>query len=675
MRNLIAGALLAIIMLGYSAIAANSRISLSIDDISSPVFSAKNIKVRLAGQQFSKLEFRIGEIAVQRKTWRNVKIYCVHFQLKNELIECISGKILLPNAAPIAVALRFFSHKRVLEIKVKPNSDEVWHISLHWKDNMWRSKLTVTNGQAKHVARWLPNSETMPMPGEGDINGIIKLSGSMDGIAQIVAELLIDKLAFSDLYGLRAGENVSVLFNFNAVYSSDHNHWQWHSDVNWLEGEVFWQPLYFTGGGSSLSLNGSMNKQNIDLRHGKIFLHDIGEFFFSGSLARPSKKLIDFDLHATSVEMSSMFDQILRPFLSDTVFSEMNVTGRSSLAWRFHDGINQSLVLDLHDVSVTDQQNRFAFNRINAHIPWQMDNATVADIRFLSGQVLRIPFGAVRVPLEINQFEFKIPQLVLPVLDGELKLENFYASHHHNNWHWQFNGELLPISMEKLTEALQIQLMHGTLSGVIPKVSYVDSTIAVEGELLFSIFDGMITAKNLKLIEPLGLTPHLTVDLEMNNLDLELLTRTFSFGSIQGRIDMDMQNLELASWWPIKFDAKLTSSTGSYPRRISQAAIQNISALGGATAVATIQRSFLQFFEEFTYSNIGWQCSLRNNVCRMDGIEPAFVSESTEPQGYVIVKGGGIPAITVIGYNRNVDWEELINRLKRITQGNNPVIQ
>ena len=38
------------------------------------------------------------------------------------------------------------------------------------------------------------------------------------------------------------------------------------------------------------------------------------------------------------------------------------------------------------------------------------------------------------------------------------------------------------------------------------------------------------------------------------------------------------------------------------------------------------------------------------------------------PHGYLIVKGGGIPAITVIGYNRDVDWWELLNRLQRITK-------
>ena len=47
----------------------------------------------------------------------------------------------------------------------------------------------------------------------------------------------------------------------------------------------------------------------------------------------------------------------------------------------------------------------------------------------------------------------------------------------------------------------------------------------------------------------------------------------------------------------------------------------------------------------------------------MDGIEQA-------PQGYVIVKGGGIPAISVIGYNRHVSGTELVDRLKRITQKN-----
>ena len=46
------------------------------------------------------------------------------------------------------------------------------------------------------------------------------------------------------------------------------------------------------------------------------------------------------------------------------------------------------------------------------------------------------------------------------------------------------------------------------------------------------------------------------------------------------------------------------------------------------------------------------------------------------PQGYVIVKGGGIPSINVLGYNRKVGWDELIDRLKRVTQSNvHPIVK
>jgi hypothetical protein len=205
--------------------------------------------------------------------------------------------------------------------------------------------------------------------------------------------------------------------------------------------------------------------------------------------------------------------------------------------------------------------------------------------------------------------------------------------------------------------------MHGTLSATIPTVRYAKSTLNVDGALLFKLFDGTITAQQLALEDPLGKVPRLTGDIEMRNLDLDLLTRTFSFGKITGRIDAEVKSLELVNWDPVRFDARVASSAGDYPRRISQAAVQNISALGGAGAAAAIQRSFLRFFETFGYSALGWSCRLELDVCHMGGVQNV-------PQGYVIVKGGGIPAITVLGYNRNVGWRELLARLKRVTEGN-----
>jgi hypothetical protein len=55
---------------------------------------------------------------------------------------------------------------------------------------------------------------------------------------------------------------------------------------------------------------------------------------------------------------------------------------------------------------------------------------------------------------------------------------------------------------------------------------------------------------------------------------------------------------------------------------------------------------------------------LRNGVCDMGGVDNGSGS------AYAIVKGGGIPAITVMGYNRAVSWDELVGRLKRVIKGN-----
>jgi hypothetical protein len=217
--------------------------------------------------------------------------------------------------------------------------------------------------------------------------------------------------------------------------------------------------------------------------------------------------------------------------------------------------------------------------------------------------------------------------------------------------------------------ALGLPVMQGTLSGVIPRIRYEDGAVAVDGALLLKIFDGTVVIRGLQMLDPLGRIPRLRASIDMRNLDLALITRAFSFGSMTGRVDSTVQDLELANWRPVRFDARIESSHGEYPRTISQRAVQNISALGGVGAAAAIQRSFLRFFDLFRYARLGLACRLHNDVCEMSGI-------ADRQYGYVIVEGGGLPAITVLGYNRHVGWSELLERLQRVTQSNvRPVVK
>jgi hypothetical protein len=120
---------------------------------------------------------------------------------------------------------------------------------------------------------------------------------------------------------------------------------------------------------------------------------------------------------------------------------------------------------------------------------------------------------------------------------------------------------------------------------------------------------------------------------------------------------------------PQAFAARVETSPGDFRKRISQRAVQNISSLGGAGAGAAIQRSFLRFFETFGYDRIGLSCRLVGGVCEMGGLEEGG-------HGYLMVKGGGLPALNVMGYNRRVSWDVLVSRLKAIAAGNSrPVIE
>ncbi len=335
--------------------------------------------------------------------------------------------------------------------------------------------------------------------------------------------------------------------------------------------------------------------------------------------------------------------------------------GSADLGWRFVDGALQAFYLNLHGAQFQDRQRRFGLAGLDASIPWERAAPTQARVTLERAEVLRLPIGRIEVPVELDGFVARVAKVEVPVLDGKLHMSDFVARRQDDAWEWTFAGGLTRVSVEALTKALGTHVMLGTLSAVVPQVRYRASTVAIEGALLFQVFDGTVVVDRLSLGDPFGSVPRLSADVDMRNLNLDLVTRTFAFGSITGRIDATVKGLELAAWQPVRFDAWVGSSPGSYPKRISQRAVANITALGGGSAAAAMQRTALRLFDTFGYSQIGWRCKLENGVCQMSGIAP-------KDGGYVIVEGGGIPAISVLGYNRAVDWQELITRLARVTR-------
>ncbi len=632
-----------------------------IDRIEGPSIAAGNIAVVMRAAAVTALDVRISEVSFAGQRWRDVRLNCSDLKQTRELFVCAQG--LLESPARIPLSFSYSTSTKNLDLVLRPAADEEWRLTLDSGVTPRALTLAVNNGLLARINAWWPAG--WPRPNSGRISG--KLTFADAPGAGIRAELALGDMGFSDDGGLHAGEKIAAGLSLQAQRRGEQ--WLWQSRIGWKTGDVFWQPLFVRGEGQALTAAGVLDAKRIAVDQGRLTFAGIGNVEFSGIVDRMTGSLAAARVKAVNIAVAASYEKLLKPMLQGTALGDIRSEGHADIALEVADGAIVGADLVLKRVSVEDRARRFALFALDGRLPWQRGEATSGTLRLGGGEVLRVPFGAFNLPLEMHGLSVRMQVVQIPVLDGRMRVSDFALTGERDSWRWRFSGGIAPISMQRLTAALGLPAMHGALSADIPAVSYQQSTLKIDGALLFKVFDGTVTVQDLVLESPLGKVPRLTADVDMRKLDLDLLTRTFSFGNITGRLDAEINALELVNWEPVRFDARIASSAGEYPRRISQAAVQNISALGGAGAETAIQRSLLRFFEQFGYSALGLSCTLENGVCRMGGLEDV-------PQGYVIVKGGGIPAISVIGYNRSVGWHELISRLKRVTQDNvRPVVK
>lgn len=484
---------------------------------------------------------------------------------------------------------------------------------------------------------------------------------------EIAADLTLQDASFSDAAGLHAGEKVTGTVVAKAVKRLDD--WQWQTSMDWQKGEVFWQPFYFVSGGHQLQASGIYNQQFLTVENANLSLKDVGQMRLSGQLKLADNKIQILHVDAPNLDLAALYPMVLKPLLEKTALNNLEMAGKASFKLDLQNGDPKSFQLDLQNADIADKNGRFALYKVNANLPWDYDDEKTVQLAYESGQLLRLPLGATSITAGLNRYALTALQIKLPVLDGALNLSDVSAAWANNQWHWHLRANVSPISMTEFTQALGWPRMEGKVAATIPLVTYSGGQLSTDGAMSFNVFEGTAAITNLAMQDPLGIAPKLTGNMQFRNLDLGDLTRTFSFGAMEGKLDGDVNNLELANWKPVRFDASFQNSPGSYRKKISQRAVENISSLGGAGAAAAIQRSFLRFFKEFNYAKLGLSCKLHNDICEMGGIE-------STAQGYVIVKGSGIPSITVLGYNRNVGWGELLGRIQRVTAGNTkPIIK
>jgi hypothetical protein len=542
----------------------------------------------------------------------------------------------------------------------------------------WELALQADGLQLGALAARLAAAGVLPVKVDGA--GTLGLSAKLQGKAarldtgQVSARLQSSE--FSDAEGRLAGENLELLLEADAAAAGAG--WRINLDMSAQQGQVYVDPVFIDMAKAPVHARARFDwhpgRRRISLhafdydQPGTVRLHADGSL----DLNAPAI-LEDLSVEVSEGVFPGLYDTYFQPWLNDTVLADLHTDGSLTAQLHWLDGGLAGVRLQPEGLTVHDREARFGLGGLQGQIDWAGQGPPrVSQLAWEQGHVYRIPLGRSQLRVESKGPGVRLLEPArIAVLDGELRVEEFEletASGAVSRWH--VDGILTPVSMTDLTRALGWPEFGGKLSGVIPNVNYRDGDLSVGGMLLVRVFDGEVTLSKLRLAQPLSVVPRLWVDARATNIDLETLTRTFSFGRIEGRLDGRVDELYMESWRPVAFDAAFATPEGDKSRhRISQKAVDNISSIGGGGLSGALSRSFMRFFKDFPYDRLGISCRLENGTCEMDGVAPAA-------NGYYIVKSRLLPPrLDVIGYADRVDWDSLVSQLVAVTRRQDAVVK
>jgi len=534
-----------------------------------------------------------------------------------------------------------------------------------WQAHVQTQQLSLDK-LANHLSHWvtIPNSWVVSGVLKGDVS--IQQNHSLD----INAKLHSNNFSFSNAAGTQVGESLKLDLQVNAKQTSQQ--WEVDGDLKLHRGELYIEPVYVPVQKTAhlhTQLRWNTQQQQLDLHH--IQYQHANILTLQGQLAMRFKdtlKLQTAQLSIPQFSLKAVQKAYLQTWLEDNSWNDLKTSGYSSVELDWQEEVGK-LQIDTQKVNVLSKAG--SITGLSGSLHWHSHHARPTNLRW-DGIQLRntFAFPAGQLNLRVQGDGAKLlTALHLPVLDGavhlaELELGKLSSSQPQFN----LSGRIDPISMELLTKTLSLPTLGGQLAAVIPNIAYKQQRLKMDGALLLQVFDGDIVIHHLSLQDPLGALPILNAAIDLKQLDLQTLTRFFEFGEISGRLSGYVKDLQLYKWQPIQFDAFVGTPEGAKGGKISQKAVSNLSNLGGGGVADTLSRGVLSFFESFSYARLGLGCRLRNNVCAMRG---AGAAEG----GYYLVKGGGLPRIDVKGFNQQVDWDVLLERLKNVTNLGAPVIQ
>lgn len=645
---------------------------------------------------------------------RGIEAHCDDLRIGTGTVRCLRARLNPGDGIPGLPAFEGnFEYARdsgglVWDLTARPEAGGALHFRGSQLGQAWSVSL---DAEALSAAALLPllvaglTAEAAADPPQGpsaDLYGsldlLVEARGDRDGF-QMAYRGEAGALGGSNTLGTSAGDGISLTFSGQA--RSHQGGVEFDARMEAPSGEVYQEPIYVrldehpvevaaSGRWSGqvlivdrlsidqagvLSASGDLSLAPVDESRADAVGEVTGDNHEDGSGSEPPWTITSGQLSFSSITLPGAYEVLMRPFLANTDLGNLETSGTLAADLTIAGNAVDTLHLTLEEIFMDDRDGRLGLYGLAGSFDWQRGRTEAAEkpatLGWRGGFVYGIPLdaAALEFAVEPGQWRLRRPTLI-PFLGGGLAIDTLeIGDFTPGNARVAIDARLQPVSMLDLTRALDWPPLSGSLSGVIPSMSYRDGALTFGGTLAAQMFDGEIRVSNFRLREPFNPGSRLEADIDIDNLNLQRVTEALSFGLITGRLDGYVHGLKMLDWSPVAFDARLfTPPDDKSKHRISQRAVDNIASLGGGGGAAALSKGFLKFFETFSYSRISLGCRLTYDTCEMSGIEPAG-------NGYYILRGKGLPQINVVGFARKASWSTIVEQLKSIMESEGPVVE
>jgi hypothetical protein len=513
---------------------------------------------------------------------------------------------------------------------------------------------------------------------EGKKNEPFKILGTL--------QILGGRFATPD--GAKVGENLLMSARFGAAANWAQGSTSATGSLVVERGELLWGKFFtdLKAQKSAVDFDGNYNNQDdvIRFRRLTLALSHIGAIDLIGSIDRlRTNPRLSLDATSHDLQTGPVFE-LFRETLNRSYpfLNQLTMTGGLGFSFKARGNVDNVAAegrLDLRKAEIRTKSEHLRFGPIELGLPFRVQipgaseiapaNLPIGNLAISGGQVGTEPVGAITssVSLWNNQLQSRQP-IIIPIYGGAIELSKMgWRDVIRDPRSFSASIRAKDVQLQRLTENFGWYRFGGTLTGSIPQVESTETSLRSQGDIRVNVFGGRIRMDAMEIHGLFSAIPSIKLNASFQNIHLDQASETFAFGRVSGILEGTVNDLVITAAQPSQFraDVHTVDKPGS-SQWISVEALNKIAVLSSGNEAGALYAGLGGLFDNFRYSKLGFKATLRNDKLTLRGIE------SKDGKEYLVVGSWLPPTVNIISHTQEIRFSELIRRLERIKQPEQP---